>query len=405
MGDLVIREIAGAVTAPAGFTAAGIAAGIKKHGNPDVALIAGDGDCAAAAVFTINKAKAAPVLLSMMNLEASGGRAQAIVANAGCANACTGEQGAADAYEMASLTASLLGCAPEEVLVASTGVIGVNLPMDKVRAGIEQASAARAADGGELASLAIMTTDPFPKARAIACTLADGRTFRVGGIAKGSGMIEPRMATMLAFLTTDVAIEPPVLQRALVQAVDVTFNAITVDGECSTNDCVFALASGASGTAIRESDVDQFVAALVDVAGFLAREIVRGGEGATKLVAITVSGAATEHDAWLAARTIANSPLVKTAIHGGDPNWGRLVAAAGRSGAAFILERTSVSIGGIELFVKGRPHDERSDAAAVVLQATEIEIAVDLGMGTHAATMWTCDFSADYVRINAEYRT
>ena len=400
-----IREIPGAVTAPAGFTAAGVAAGIKKNGNPDVALIAGDGDCAAAGVFTINKAKAAPILLSMANLEASGGRALAIVANAGCANACTGERGAADASEMASLTASLLGCSAEEVLVASTGVIGVNLPMDSVRAGIQHATSERHAGGGEAASRAIMTTDPFPKARAIECTLEDGRVFRVGGIAKGSGMIEPRMATMLAFLTTDVEIEPGLLQRAVVRAVDVTFNAITVDGECSTNDCVFALASGASGTAIRESDVDQFVAALVDVSGFMAREIVRGGEGATKVIAITVSGAATAQDAWQAARTIANSPLVKTAIHGGDPNWGRLVAAAGRSGAEFVLERTSVSIGDIALFVKGRPHDERADAAAGVLKQKDIAIAVDLGMGSHAATMWTCDFSAEYVRINAEYRT
>ena len=400
-----IREIPGAVTAPAGFTAAGVAAGIKKNGNPDVALIAGDGDCAAAGVFTINKAKAAPILLSMANLEASGGRALAIVANAGCANACTGERGAADASEMASLTASLLGCSAEEVLVASTGVIGVNLPMDSVRAGIQHATSERHAGGGEAASRAIMTTDPFPKARAIECTLEDGRVFRVGGIAKGSGMIEPRMATMLAFLTTDVEIEPALLQRAVVRAVDVTFNAITVDGECSTNDCVFALASGASGTVIRESDVDQFVAALVDVSGFMAREIVRGGEGATKVIAITVSGAATAQDAWQAARTIANSPLVKTAIHGGDPNWGRLVAAAGRSGAEFVLERTSVSIGDIALFVKGRPHDERADAAAGVLTQKDIAIAVDLGMGSHAATMWTCDFSAEYVRINAEYRT
>ena len=400
-----IREIAGAVTAPAGFTAAGIAAGIKKNGKPDVALIAGDRDCAAAGVFTVNKAQAAPVLLSIASLEATGGRAQAIVANAGCANACTGEQGAADAYEMASLTASALGCAPEEVLVASTGVIGVNLPMDRVRAGIQQAAAAKSHQGGEDVSLAIMTTDPFPKARAIECTLEDGRTFRVGGVAKGSGMIEPRMATMLAFLTTDVEIEPPLLQRALVTAADLTFNAITVDGECSTNDCVFVLASGSSGTAIGERDVDRFVEALIDVSGFMAREIVRGGEGATKLVAINVTGAATEADAWLAARTVANSPLVKTAIHGGDPNWGRLVAAAGRSGAQFILERTSVSIGGIELFVKGRPYDERADAAAEVLKRTEIAIAIDLGMGSHAATMWTCDFSADYVRINAEYRT
>ena len=405
MRDIVIREIAGAVTAPAGFTAAGVAAGIKTNGRPDIALIAAETDCAAAGVFTINKAKAAPVLLSMASLEASGGRAQAIVVNAGCANACTGEQGAADAYEMVSLTASLLGCAPEEVLVASTGVIGVSLPMDRVRDGIAQAAAARSADGGADASLAIMTTDPFPKARAVECTLDDGRVFRVGGIAKGSGMIEPRMATMLAFLTTDAVIEPALLHRALLKASDLTFNAITVDGECSTNDCVFALASGSSGTAIREADLDAFAGALVDVSGFLAREIVRGGEGATKLIAITVSGAATVDDARAAARTIANSPLVKTAIHGGDPNWGRLVAAAGRSGAAFVLERTSVSIGGVELFVKGRPHDERAGEAAEVLKQKDIAIAVDLGMGSHAATMWTCDFSADYVRINAEYRT
>jgi len=400
-----IREIPGAVTAPAGFAAAGVAAGIKKNGNPDVALIAGDRDCAAAGIFTVNKAKAAPVLLSMAHLDASGGRAQAVIVNAGCANACTGEQGAADASEMASLTASVLGCAPEEVLVASTGVIGVNLPMDKVRAGIQQASASRAADGGELAALAIMTTDPFPKSRAIECTLDDGRTFRVGGIAKGSGMIEPRMATMLAFLTTDAEVEPELLRRALVSSSDLSFNAITVDGECSTNDCVFALASGAGGAVIREADFDAFAAALTDVSGFLAREIVRGGEGATKLVAITVTGAATADDASLAARTVANSPLVKTAIHGGDPNWGRLVAAAGRSGADFILERTSVSIGGVEVFVNGRPHDERAGAAAAELQRKDIEITIDLGMGPHAATMWTCDFSADYVRINAEYRT
>jgi glutamate N-acetyltransferase / amino-acid N-acetyltransferase len=400
-----IREIDGAVTAPAGFTAAGVAAGIKTNGRPDVALIACEGGAAAAGVFTINKAKAAPVLLSIASLEATGGRAQAIVVNAGCANACTGEQGSADAYEMASLTASLLGCAPEEVLVASTGVIGVNLPMDRVRDGIARAAANASVAGGADAALAMMTTDPFPKARAIECALEDGRAFRVGGIAKGSGMIEPRMATMLAFLTTDAVVEPVLLHRALLRASDSTFNAITVDGECSTNDCVFALASGASGTAIREDDFEALVEALADVSGFLAREIVRGGEGATKLVAITVSGAATDDDARAAARTIANSPLVKTAIHGGDPNWGRLVAAAGRSGAAFILERTSVSIGDVALFVKGRPHDERSDEAAGVLQGRDIAIAVDLGMGTHAATMWTCDLSAEYVRINGEYRT
>jgi glutamate N-acetyltransferase/amino-acid N-acetyltransferase len=306
---------------------------------------------------------------------------------------------------MMSLTASLLGCAPEEVLVASTGVIGVSLPMTNVRAGIEHAVSARTPQSGHDAALAIMTTDPFPKSAAIECTLQGGRAFRVAGIAKGSGMIEPRMATMLAFLTTDVDIEPALLRRALVAAVDSTFNAITVDGECSTNDCAIVLASGASGVRIGEEDLDSFTSALAHVSGLLARDIVRGGEGATKLVAVNVTGAASEADAWAAARTIANSPLVKTAIHGGDPNWGRLVSAAGRSGAAFDLDRTSVSIGGVEVFVEGTPHDDRADEAATVLAAKDIGIIVDLGLGTHAATMWTCDFSADYVRINAEYRT
>ncbi len=400
-----LTEMDGAVTAPAGFTAAGVAAGIKKNGNADVAVIAAETPCAAAGVFTINKAKAAPVLLSMAHLEASGGRAQAVIVNAGCANACTGEQGSADAREMAALTASILGCEQEEVLVASTGVIGVSLPMTNVRAGIEHALSARTPSGGGDAGLAILTTDPFPKSQAVECVLADGRTFHVGGIAKGSGMIEPRMATMLAFLTTDVEIEPDLLRRALVQAVDRTFNAITVDGECSTNDCAIVMASGASGTRIADADLDDFAMALAHVSGAMARDIVRGGEGATKLVEITVSGAATEGDAWLAARTVANSPLVKTAIHGGDPNWGRLVAAAGRSGAAFEIERVSVAIGGVHVFERGVPHDERAGAAAEIFRQKEIAIVIDLGLGDAAATMWTCDFSAEYVRINGEYRT
>jgi glutamate N-acetyltransferase/amino-acid N-acetyltransferase len=211
---------------------------------------------------------------------------------------------------------------------------------------------------------------------------------------------------MLAFLTTDARVAPDVLQRALARVCDETFNAITVDGECSTNDCVFLLASGDSGVEIARDDDPALIDGLRAVAGHLAREIVRGGEGATKLVTIHVTGAASHDDAWLAARTIANSPLVKTAVHGGDPNWGRLIAAAGRSGAAFNLDGASVSIGAVRLFVAGVPHDERADVAATVLQQKDIAIAVDLGTGgPHAATMWTCDFSADYVRINAEYRT
>ena len=250
-----------------------------------------------------------------------------------------------------------------------------------------------------------MTTDPFPKSCAITVETPAG-SITVGGMAKGSGMIEPRMATMLGYLTTDVSIAPTVLTGALRRVVDETFNAITVDGECSTNDCVFAMASGKSGVTISRDDDPAFLEALRGVAGHLAREIVRGGEGATKLVTVRVTGAATHADAWLAVRTIANSPLVKTAIHGGDPNWGRLVAAAGRSGAAFELASASVSIGDVPLFVRGTPHDERAEQAAAVLNQPAMTITVDLGCGgPHEATMWTCDFSAEYVKINAEYRT
>lgn len=391
----------GGVTSPRGFRARGVKAGIKKNGNPDVAVIEASAIVSAAGVFTTNKAQAAPVLVSLEHLKVTGGRARAVVVNAGCANACTGAQGMADAREMAAVTANALGCDAAQVLVTSTGVIGVNLPMDKVRAGIAAAVSGLSADGAESATHAIMTTDPFPKS----CAVTVGG-FTVGGMCKGSGMIEPRMATMLGFITTDVKVSPDVLRAALVKVTDATFNAITVDGECSTNDCVFLMASGESGVEVTSADDPDFIGALTDVCGFLAREIVRGGEGATKLVTVNVAGAATHGDAWLAARTICNSPLVKTAIHGGDPNWGRLVAAAGRSGAAFDINTTSVSIGDVPLFVKGVPHDDNAPKAADLLMQKTISITVDLGLGgNHAATMWTCDFSAEYVKINAEYRT
>jgi glutamate N-acetyltransferase/amino-acid N-acetyltransferase len=348
---------------------------------------------------------AAPVVVSRDHLSRSGGRAAAIVINSGCANACTGEAGHLVAKQMADAAAKAVGCDVDRVLVASTGVIGVNLSIDKVRAGITSATAALSAAGNDAATRAIMTTDPFPKSYAVAVDTPHG-TFHVGGMAKGSGMIEPRMATMIGVVTTDANVAPDVLARALRRVSDETFNAITVDGECSTNDCVFAMASGKSGVTFTRDDAPELVEGLRAVAGHLAREIVRGGEGATKLVTITVTGAASLADAQLAARTVANSPLVKTAIHGGDPNWGRLVAAAGRSGAAFVLERASVSIGDVPLFVAGVPHDERADAAATVLKPRDITITIDLGTGEpHAATMWTCDLSAEYVRINGEYRT
>ena len=392
------------VTAPQGFRAAGVSCGIKKKGL-DLALIVSDAPASAAAVFTTNRAQAAPILVSRRQLEASAGRASAIVVNSGCANACTGPDGLKHAAAMAEETAAALDCERSAVLVASTGVIGVKLDMTKIGRGIAGASRALSREGGPDAARAIMTTDPFPKEVSAEVTSPAG-TFRVGGIAKGSGMIEPIMATMLGFVTTDAAVAPALLQRALKTVVDGTFNAITVDGECSTNDCVFALANGASGVRLEEAELGILVDALRRVCEPLAIGIVRGGEGATKLVTVRVTGGTSDADARRAARAIANSPLVKTAIHGGDPNWGRLVAVAGRSGADFVPEAAAVRIGPIELFSGGAPHDERSPQAAEYLKGTDILVEVDLGTGGSGRfQMWTCDLSAEYVRINAEYRT
>jgi glutamate N-acetyltransferase/amino-acid N-acetyltransferase len=404
VSDVASKAVDGGVTAPNGFRAAGVSCGIKATGL-DLALMASDTPASAAAVFTTNRAQAAPIVVSRRNLAASNGCATAIVVNSGCANACTGADGLQHAEQMADRTAAALGCRPAEVLVASTGVIGVKLDMAKVARGIEKARAAVSPGGGADAARAIMTTDPFPKEASAEITIAAG-SFRVGGMAKGSGMIEPNMATMLGFITTDVAAPAALLQRALKSAVDDTFNAITVDGECSTNDCVFVLANGASGVRLGDRDYDVLVRALRTVCEPLAIGIVRGGEGATKLVTVRVTGAASNDDARRAARAIANSPLVKTAIHGGDPNWGRLVAVAGRSGSEFVLDAAAVRIGPIELFSHGAPHDERAPEAAGYLKQTEVLIEVDLGTGAAGASqMWTCDLSAEYVRINAEYRT
>ena len=401
----VYEQIPGSVTAPQGFRATGVACGIKANGGLDLAVIVSDVPASAAAVFTTNLAQAAPVLVSRARLAQSSGGIGAIVVNSGCANACTGADGMRDAEAMTVLTAGALAIDPGGVLVASTGVIGVTLPMQKVARGIGEAVRSLSPDGGPSAARAIMTTDPFPKEEAVEVH-ADAGTFRVGGIAKGSGMIEPLMATMLAFVTLDAAVEPALLQRALKAVCDDTFNAITVDGECSTNDCVFALANGASGVTLTEADHAFLVDALRQVCEPLAIGIVRGGEGATKLITVRVAGAASDEQARRAARAIANSPLVKTAIHGGDPNWGRLVAVMGRSGAAFTLDRAAVRIGHVELFKDGTPYDERAPEAAAYLQGKEIDVEVDLGTGGPGRShMWTCDLSADYVKINAEYRT
>ena len=404
VGTVSIR--AGGVTTPRGFRAAGVSAGIKRGGDAplDLALVVSDTPATAAAVFTTNRAQAAPVVVSRDHLARSGGLARAIVVNSGCANACTGDEGLRVARDMAAETARLVNCPVDQVLVASTGVIGVALPIEKIRNGLPAALRALSTDQGAAAARAIMTTDPFPK-EAAALVRIGGRDVAIGGMAKGSGMIEPMLATMLGFVTTDAAVPQALLQRALREAADDTFNAITVDGECSTNDTVMLLANGSSGARVDDAAYAAFLAGLRAVCLDLALGIVRGGEGATKLITVTVTGAATGAEARKAAKAIANSLLVKTAIHGGDPNWGRLIAVAGRAGVAFELSRARVQIGSTVLFQDGHPFDDATPEAAVYLQGKDIALSVDLGAGAASSTVWTCDLSADYVRINADYRT
>ncbi len=404
VGTVSIR--AGGVTTPRGFRAAGVSAGIKRGGDAplDLALVVSDTPATAAAVFTTNRAQAAPVVVSRDHLARSGGLARAIVVNSGCANACTGDEGLRVARDMAAETARLVNCPVDQVLVASTGVIGVALPIEKIRNGLPAALRALSTDQGAAAARAIMTTDPFPK-EAAALVRIGGRDVAIGGMAKGPGMIEPMLATMLGFVTTDAAVPQALLQRALREAADDTFNAITVDGECSTNDTVMLLANGSSGARVDDAAYAAFLAGLRAVCLDLALGIVRGGEGATKLITVTVTGAATGAEARKAAKAIANSLLVKTAIHGGDPNWGRLIAVAGRAGVAFELSRARVQIGSTVLFQDGHPFDDATPEAAVYLQGKDIALSVDLGAGAASSTVWTCDLSADYVRINADYRT
>jgi glutamate N-acetyltransferase / amino-acid N-acetyltransferase len=392
------------IAVPEGFRAAGISVGIKPANALDLALIVSDTPAHAAAVFTTNRVQAAPVIVSRQHLARSGSMASAIVVNSGCANACTGETGMQAARHMASEAAQLLNCPADQVLVASTGVIGVALPIERIRAGLPAAIRALSADQGSAAARAIMTTDPFPKLASARLRIG-ARDAAIGGMAKGSGMIEPMMATMLAFVTSDASVPAALLDRALREAVNDSFNAITVDGECSTNDCVMLLANGASGAVVDEATYPAFVDGLRNVCRELALGIVRGGEGATKLITVIVTGAATAAEARRAAKTIANSPLVKTAVHGGDPNWGRLIAAAGRAGVEVEAERPEVSIGPGLLFKDGRPHDEAAPEAATYLEGTDIQVSVHLGAGDASSTVWTCDLSAEYVRINADYRT
>jgi glutamate N-acetyltransferase / amino-acid N-acetyltransferase len=389
------------VTSPRGFRAGAAACGLKDTG-PDVAVVAAERPATAAAVFTTNRAQAAPVLVSREHL--ASGRVRAIVANAGCANAATGEAGMADAREMAAVTAQHLGCRPEEVLVASTGVIGVRLPMDRVRSGIQGAVAALSATGGGEAARAIMTTDTKPKEIAVDADLSSG-TARIGGMAKGAGMIAPRMATMLAFFTTDAMIEASLLERALREAVGASLNRITVDGDTSTNDMAVILASGVGGVVATEADYASFRDALVTAARAIAEMIVRDGEGATRIAEVRVEGAQSDADADTIVRAIAESPLVKTALHGGDPNWGRILAAAGRAGVAFDVGGIDVWIGDVWVAEGGtaRAYDEALAAAAMT--EDPVRLRVRLRGGSASSWMWTSDLSHGYVDINAHYRS
>jgi glutamate N-acetyltransferase/amino-acid N-acetyltransferase len=404
--QFTVAATAGGATAPKGFTAAGLHCGIKvKTGALDLGILAADTAVPAAGIFTTNLAQAAPITVSKRHFETNQGLVRAIVVNSGCANACTGTVGMSDARQMAAEAAAQLGCLAEQVLVASTGVIGVNLKMDKLVPGIRAAAAALGREHGSILARAIMTTDPFPKEHAVTVKTARG-TFTVGGTAKGSGMIEPNMATMLGFLATDAKVSSAVLQRALRESAADTFNAITVDGDGSTNDCVFAMASGASGVEIDDELYPALLAGFYQVSRELAVGIVRGGEGATKLITITVKDARSAADAMRVAKTIANSPLVKTAVHGADPNWGRIVAASGRSGVLFDVDRATVRVGGVLLFENGLPHDDNAPKAAEHLKQKDVAIDVHLGTGGGGdATVWTCDLTAEYVKINGEYRT
>jgi len=392
------------VTAALGFRAAGVAAGIKPD-RLDLALVAADAPCSAAGVFTANLAQAAPVLVSREHLKS--GRCRAIVANAGCANAATGAGGLADAREMAALAARAAGCAAEEVVVASTGVIGVRLPMEKLRAGIPAAHAALARDGGALAARAILTTDTKAK-EAAASFAVGGVSCTVGGMAKGAGMIAPNLATMLAFFTTDAAVAPTLLRTALAAAVGESLNRITVDGDTSTNDCAVALASGASGAPRVEAagvDYDAFRAALTEVARQLARMLVRDGEGVTRVAEVRVEGARTTAEADRVARTVAESPLVKTALHGGDPNWGRVLAAVGRAGVPLDVSKVSIFIGDVHVAEGGAARDYAEQEAAAAMQQDPVRLRIRLGEGDASGWIWTSDFSHGYVDINAHYRS
>jgi glutamate N-acetyltransferase/amino-acid N-acetyltransferase len=393
------------VTFPSGFKAGAVYTGLKTPGpgKLDVGVILSETPCAAAGVFTTNKVAAAPVVVSRERIKS--GQARGIVFNAGNANAATGEDGMQKARRMTEIAGAKLGVAPEELLVASTGVIGVPLPIEKYQSGIEQLEIR--ADGGHDVAIGIMTTDTRPKEAAVQVT-GGGWGFRMGAVAKGAGMIHPNMATMFCFITTDAAVDPGFLDRALRRSVDLSFNMISIDGDMSTNDTALVLANGQSGMPLIKDGTpgaDAFERALTEISMRMARAIAGDGEGATKLIEVAVEGAGSEHDARLAARAVAASNLLKAAVYGCDPNWGRIACAAGYSGANLEESRLDITIAGFPVLRGGRVLQFDARAASNALKAAEVRIEVNLNLGDGRATAWGCDLTEEYVVVNSKYTT
>jgi glutamate N-acetyltransferase/amino-acid N-acetyltransferase len=404
------HPIDGGVTAPAGFTAAAVTAGLKASGKPDLCLLLAPPGAVCAGTFTTSLVRAACVDLCAGRLAAGGGRARAVLTNSGQANACTGERGLADSLRATAELAWRLGLAPEQVLICSTGVIGVPIPMETLVAGLDPLVAALGPDGGGAAAQAILTTDLVAKEIALEAEL-DGRRVRIGGMAKGSGMIHPQMATMLGYLTCDAGVPADLWQAMVQRAVDRSFNAITVDGDTSTNDTYLAFAAGEP---LSPEHFGALEAGLTAVSQHLARAIARDGEGATCLIEVRVEGAVADAGARAIARTVAGSSLVKCAVHGRDPNWGRIVAAAGRAGVAFDPEAVALWLGEHQLMAAGQPLAFDRPAASAYLKARAagayladdtVAIRLRVGDGSGSGLAWGCDLSDQYVRINADYTT
>ncbi len=398
----------GSITDVAGFRAAGVHCGLKKDGALDLALVVSDRPACCAGVFTTNRFQAAPVLYNRDAIHSDPRGVRAVAINSGCANACTGPEGDEDAREMARLVGKAAGVDGNRVLVMSTGVIGQRLDLDKVGAGLAAAAPALSDRGGHDAARAIMTTDTRPKEVALRTRVA-GAPVTLAGMAKGSGMISPNMATMLSLIVTDAAVMPSALQPILLYAVDRSFNCVTVDGDMSTNDTLLLLANGVAGNPIIEGpDSPGFVElrdAVTETATALAKKVAFDGEGATKRVTVQVNGARSREEGRQAAMAVANSPLSKTAIYGRDANWGRFLCAVGYSGVAVDPGQVDLWLGHLHLVKQGRPYDVNEERAAEILACDDIVITVDLGMGSEPVTVWTCDLSHEYVSINAHYRT